>query len=472
MALVPLTVPTSSEHSRYKIEGSARLLNCYAEPTGSDAKASWTSYAPSGLDLWATVQASGTLTGPAGVRAMLATDDYLYVVAGRKITAISALGVQTVVATLPGDGDVYLARNRRSPTPEVAVVSDGTMRIITGTSIAAVTDPDLPPPTSVSTLDGYFLVPTTFDRVWISGEDDGTTYSALDFGRAQRQPDNTLFVLGAERDAMVFGERSVEWWNNSPDGSGNFPFVPIASINLGCAGAKTIVQLDRAVSWIANDGTVRLQDGYSGQRISTHTVERAIGTATTTIYGFGWTDQETGHAFLAWTCGTWTWVYNLRTGKWHEMQSYKRTNWRGFNAVSWRGMSLIGDYEDGRIYQVRASVFSEGGDPIITDMVLPILHSAPYGIRLNAIYIDAVPGVGNDPDAHPLLMVSTSTDGGKTFGAARLIELGDTGQHIRRLKTYRFGSFGPTGCAVKISCSASVARAISGVYADVDQLSK
>ena len=103
-----------------------------AEDTGDDAKAAWTVYAPAGLDIWNTVTASGT----GGVKAMLETDDYLYVVAGRKVSAIDLFGVVTLVTTLPSDGQAFLARNRRSPTPEVCLVSDGVGYIITGTSIS------------------------------------------------------------------------------------------------------------------------------------------------------------------------------------------------------------------------------------------------------------------------------------------------------------------------------------------------
>ncbi len=474
MPLVPVSIATQTNNARFKMEGSARLLNCYAEQTGDDAKAPWTVYANSGLDVWTTVPSTGTASGVTGVRAMLATDDYLYVVAGRNVTAISRLGVQTAIITLPGDGDVYLASNRRSPTPEVALVSDGVGRIITGTSIATITDADLPPPVSVSVLDGYFLFPTTFDRVFISGEDNGTAIAPLDFGRAQRQPDNTLFALGGERDAMIFGERTVEWWANSPDGSGGFPFVPISSINLGCAGAKTVVQLDRAVAWIANDGTARIQDGYSGRRISTHAQERMISSATTTIYGYGWNDTTTGHAWLAWTCDSWTISYNMRTGLWSERKSFQRSNWRGANAVRWMGMTLIGDYQTGAIYRVDRDVATEGGEPIIMEMIPPVVHSAPYGMRINALFVDAVTGVGTggslEENANPVLMVSTSNDGGQTFGAERRIELGVAGDRLRRLKTYRLGMFGPNGCTLRLACSASVARAISGLNIDADRL--
>lgn len=474
MTLAPISLAQSSSQARYKQEGSARQVNCYAEQTGDEAKSPWTIYAGSGLDLWGEVEYGGTTSGPTGIRAMLATDSYLYVVAGRILSAIDTLGVVTKIATLTGDGDVFLAANRRSPTPEVCLVSDGVGKIITGTTMTSITDGDLPAPVSVGVLDGYFLFATTFDRVFISGEDNGSSIGPLDFGRAQRQPDNTLLAIGGERDAVIFGERTVEWWSNSPDGSGNFPFVPVASINLGCKHAKSVVQLDRAIAWLANDGTIRLLDGYSGQRISTHTVERALSEAQGTIYGFGWNEPDTGHAWMAWTCENMTWCYNLRTGLWSERKSFRRPNWRGCHAVQWRGITLVGDYADGRIYQVRADKHDENGDPILMSAVLPVLHSAPYAIRLNALFVDAVTGVGTGAetqDADPSLVVSTSTDGGQTFGAGRLIKLGKSGGRIRRLKTYRLGMFGPQGCTIKLECSASVARAISGVTADVDRLS-
>lgn len=504
MGIIPLTLPTSSVPARYSMEGNSRLVNCYVEPTDG-AKAQQTIYAASGLDLETTVPNGGTASGPAGVRCMLATDDYLYVVAGRKVTAIDRFGVQTAIITLPGDGDVFMARNRRSPNTQVGLVSDGVYRVITGTTIATVTDPDLPPPTAISVIDGYFLLPTTFDRVFISGEDDATTISALDFGKAQKQPDATVYALGGERDAVIFGENSIEWWNDSPDGTGNFPFVPVANINLGCAGAKTVIQLDRAIAWLANDGTARLMDGYSGKRISDHPQERDFAKAQGTVYGFGYNDTSTGHAWLVWRCETWAWAYNLRTGLWNELkETGARSTWRGCNAVRWQNKTLIGDYEDGRIYRVDYKVNTWGGDPYTLEINLASAHVFPHKMRLNAIHIDAVTGVGlaspfakigddlgweiesigwdSEPlgwedasikpyeNEFPMLMLATSADGGLTFSANRHINLGRSGDRIRRLRSYRFGQFSTPGCTIRMSCSASVARAISGVSIDVDEL--
>lgn len=463
---IPVSLPTEYNPGRYNQDGSASLINAYAENTGTEAKARWVNYAVSGLDVWNSVTNSGTVTGITGVRAMLVTDSYLYVVAGRDVTAIDTLGVKTLITTLAADGAAYFARNRRSPTPEVCLVADGTGYIITGTSIATITDADLPPPTSVSVKDGYFLFPTTFDRIFISDEDNGSSIQPLMFGKAQAQPDNTLYWLGSERDSIVFGTNSVEWFSDSPDGTGGFPFVRVAAIDQGCAGAKTVIQLDRAVAMIASDGTVRIQEGYSFKRISNYAVERLIASVdASTILGFGWNEPATGHAFMAWTCDSFTVVYDLRTGKWHLRKSKGLNCWRGSCSVQWQGMTLIGDRTDGRIYKIAPDVMTEGGDPITMELILPIIHQAPYGLALDAIYVDMATGVGAgtlDEDRNPKIMISTSADGGVTFAAERLVEIGAGGQTQTTVKRFRFGDFGPQGVTIRLAVSASVKRAIMG----------
>ena len=466
MAYTAVALATQTNTARHGQDGTARLLNCYAEDTGSDAKAqSWTIYPNAGLDLWNTVQTGG-FSG--GVRAMIATEQYLYVVAGRVVSAINILGQSTVLLTLSGDGPVYLAKNRRQPTPEVCLVSDGVARLFTGLSVSTITDPDLPSPLAVSVSDGYFLFPAAFDRVFISAEDNGSSISSLDFGRAQRKPDATIFALGAERDVAVFGDQSVEIWRNSPDGTVSFPYTPVETISIGCKGAKTIAVLDRAIAWYASDGTIRMMDGYSGKVISTYSISRKLSTVRPSeITAFGWNEPDTGHAFLAWRSPSFTLVYNLRTGTWHERESYGRTSWRGGCAVEWRGKVLIGDAEDGRIYENRADVHTEGGEPIVMTCIPPSIHQAPGRFILDEIAIDAVTGTGSvtvlPHDSDPVVMLSVSQDGGKTFGVERHVRMGKAGERMVRLREHRFGRFGPHGATLKLSVSAAVARAFMGI---------
>jgi hypothetical protein len=73
-------------------------------------------------------------------------------------------------------------------------------------------------------------------------------------------------------------------------------------------------------------------------------------------------------------------------------------------------------------------------------------------------------------DRNPVLMLSASIDGGQTFGPERRIEIGPHGDRLKRVKEYRFGMFGPSGCALRLAISASVDRAISGLAIDAEKL--
>ena len=58
-----------------------------------------------------------------------------------------------------------------------------------------------------------------------------------------------------------------------------------------------------------------------------------------------------------------------------------------------------------------------------------------------------------------MVMMDVSRDGGATFGDQRMIELGEQGQRMTRVREYRFGQFTEIGAVFRLSCSAKAARA-------------
>ena len=315
MTWVPLALATKSSQSRYGYEGAGRLINCYAEATGTEGKNAFAVYATEGLDTWVT-PVSGRLW------AILRTDTMLYGVTGVTVWGIDLNDVITIISTLPIEGPCYLARNRRSPTTEIGLVTaqDNKYYVITGTGIVNVTTNLLGTPTSLDVRDGYFCLSTNFNRYQITGEDNATSLSVLDFGKAQRSPDEIMRVISTETDIVLMGPDSIEWHQNSPSTTVTFPFVPVANIELGLLSARAAVRLDRDVYWIASDGTVKRMEGYGGVTISEPALERAIGSVAdaSTIFAFAWNSRTLGHSFVAFSCPEWTWVYDVREGLWHE----------------------------------------------------------------------------------------------------------------------------------------------------------
>lgn len=473
MTWLPLALATKSNQTRFGFEGAGRLINAYAEATGDEAKNTFAVYATEGLDTRIT-------PAPGRVYCVLETESYLYGVSGVKVWAIDTSNVVTILGTLSAEGMCTMARNRKSPTTEVGLVSAGENKYytISATTMTLNTDPDLlGPPTCIAVKDGYFIIPTNFSRYFITGEDSATTIAATDFGKAQRTPGEITRVVDTETEIVLFKADGIEWHQNSPTSTATFPFVPIAAIDLGLGSAMAVTKLDRDIVFLASDGTIRRLVGYGAEPISTPSVQRAIGAVEdqSTISAFSWNSKTLGHSFVAFTCSQWTWVYDLSQGTWHERKSYGLDFWRVSTAFEWDGKLMAGDYSTGELYDMSGNYHDEGGDPLIMTVQCPPLDGFPYPIVVDALAIDATPGVGiNSPsqpaNENPQLMIDYSTDGGATFGTERRESMGALGQTNTTITATKFGMFRRNGVTWRFRCSAAVACGIQSARINVTKL--
>lgn len=471
MTWTPLALPNKSNRSRFGYEGAARLVNAYVESTGTDAKKTYAIYATEGLDTRFTPAFGKTW-------ALLATESYLYGVTGTSLWAIDTVGAVTIMATLPVEGPVTFARNRKSPTTQVGLVTaaDNKYYTISGTTETLNTDPDLAGlPSSIAVKDGHFIITSNFNRFFITGEDEATTIAAVDFGKAQRQPDEILRVIPTETEIGLFGTDSIEWHQNSPTGTESFPFVPVQSIDVGLLSAQAVVKLDREIIWLASDGTIKRMVGYEGEVISNPDVQRAICAVDdkSTISAFAWHSKSLGHSFVAFTCPQWTWVYDLREGVWHERQTYGRANWRVSAVVEWQGRVLAGDDVTGELYDMDGAYNDEGGEPLVVTVQTAPSDAFPYPVQVHGLALDVVPGVGvpgRPQDVEPHVMMSYSEDGGRTWAVERTASIGRAGATNARAKWLRLGMIRRNGRTWRFSVSAKVARGIQGAAIDVERL--
>ncbi len=451
---VPLTLGTGSNPGRYGYDGAARLINCYVEQRGPEGRAPFPIYAIDGLGEWSSVAASG------GVRAMLAMDNTLYVVVGRIVYAIDASGAETELGGLPSDGPVYMARNRRSPNPQIAVVCDGIYKMISGSVLTDVNDADLPPPSSVTHLDGYFVFGVSNGRMYASAIDDGNDIAALDFAAAEGNPDDIVMVTTRGRELLAVGSKSTEFWSNTAQD--NFAFSRANSIEIGCLSGKSVASISQTIAFVAHDGTIRILDGYTPQRISNHAVERFIADTTdkSTLVATSWSDR--GHSFYCLSSPIGTWTYDMTTQLWHERKSYGLDRWRVSCVERFGDQLIAGHYDEGTLYTMSPGVYAEGGDPILMEVRPSAIHAHPNKMVLHRLDVDVVPGVGLNTtatqNADPQLMIDTSEDGGDTFGGERSVALGTINQKLTTVSANRFGMIRATGKGLRLRCSADVVR--------------
>lgn len=462
--IVPIALGVRSNRSRYGHEGDARLINCYVEVIGEEGKTPTPVYAIDGLKSWAT-------TSAANVRAMLALPTTLYAVVGRSIVAYDTTGNETVIGGIIGDGLVTMARNRAAST-QVGICADGIFKIAVGNAVVSVTDADLPPANSVTHFDGYFVLTIDDGRFFVTALNDGTSIDGLDFAKAEANPDGLVRGAVRNRDLVLFGTKSTEFWSNT--GGEDFPFTRTTSVDRGCLAPGSVADLDQTLAFVADDGTVRRLDGYNATRISTHDLERLIDKDPNKedITGFAW--QRNGHSFYCISGTDWTRTYDATTGLWHERESYRLGRWRCSAYALFNGKHLFGDYQAAAIYEGDPDTKSEAGSPIVMTIQTPQVHAYPYKLRFNRVFADVIPGVGlNTTDPHnddPKLILDYSEDGGHNWSSERHLTVGMIGQSKVRAYARRLGLSKEDGRILRLRMSADVVKGITGLSIDVDKV--
>ena len=465
--IVPISLGTRSNPARFKQGGSARLINWYAESAGQEGKVPYPIYACDGLEGFALLTSAD-----GGVRAAISVDGVLYCVAGTRAYKVTPSGLVTLLGSMSIDetAPVYMARNRRS-VPDIAIVCDGLMYNIRASVLTQVTDADLLAPTSLSFVDGYFVIGTANNTWQIGAIDDATAWDALDYTRADANPDAVVVVSALQSQAVIFGELSTEFHRNT--GAADFPFEKVTSIDIGVVAAGSVQAVEQTLAFVGHDRTVRMLNGYDAVRISTNAVERSIEDLSDRSMIKSATWVKDGHTFYAITSDDWTWVYDTSTQLWHERKSYGQANWKVSTVTAFDGRLIAGDATTGVIYEMSSDFYDEAGSPLVSEIILPPVHAFPYPLIFNALYLDVQTGVGTGQgdaqDIDPEIMVEWSEDGGDTFAGQRMLKLGEQGRSTTRVRTYRLGQSKEDGRVFKISMSAKVARALYGVSVDFDR---
>ena len=466
MAIRQIELGRSSNPGRYGQDGNTRLINCYAEHAGPEGKMQWPLYGSDGLATFSTL---GTTSG---VRAMLPLDSALYVVAGRLVYSVDLTGTATVLGGLPTDGPVHMAANSREMGQQVGIASDGVFGVIDNGLLDLYQDANLRGPNSVAVVDDYTLTSAGRGYWQVSGQNNMKSWDALETANAESYPDGLVRIIAHEREAMLIGTESVEWWRNT--GAADFSFGRVATKQIGTVSGSSAARVGETVLWIDHENHVRARSGYGGKVVSNNAVTDAISGVTdkSTIKGFGWARGK--HSFYAIRHANWCWVYDLYTGFWHERQSHNSSTWRIGDVCRFSGKTIAADATTGTLYEMSDAYYDEAGQPLVMTWQPPMVHGYPRGVKLNTLFVDMIGGVGavssDADDVTPQLAVRHSYDGGNNWSSVRHENIGVAGDRLKRIKMRRFGKSPEDGFQFQLSVSASVAKGVTAMAVDAEPL--
>ena len=307
-------------------------------------------------------------------------------------------------------------------------------------------------------VDNYFVYNRPSSQQWgasgvLSPISGNTSFSSKD-----GSPDNLVALIVDHREVYLMGENSSEVWTDV--GGNPFPFQRIPGTNTqhGIAAKFSVARFGDSFCYVSrnNRGQAQIMQmkGYVPTRISNHAVENSI----TNQYvddAIAWTYQLEGHECYVVSFPTLelTWAYDLASGMWHKWLYTNNdgtyTRHRGNCCAVFQGLVLVGDYQDGSIYEIDKNNYTDNGQNTRRLRRAPHLVSDFQRQYFDELQIQFQPGVGltgittplnNEVvGADPQAMLRWSNDGGSTWSKEYWTSIGLIGKYKNRAIWRRLG---------------------------------
>ena len=346
---------------------------------------------------------------------------------------------------------------------------------------------------SVDIVDNYFVYNNPGTQQWGASNLLSPISSSLSYAFKDAAPDKLVALIADHREIYLMGEVSSEVWTDV--GAFPFPFqrIPGTSTQHGIAAPQSLYRLGNSFAYVSRNNRGQAQimqmNGYVPQRISTHAVENTlvnqeVGDAIAFTY------QLEGHEVYVVTfpsIGTYglTWAFDSTTQLWHKWLYWdgnEFTRHRANCSALFQGMVLVGDYANGKIYELDPSNYTDDTNTIRRLRRAPHLTTDLQRQYFDELQIQFQPGVGttgfsttigvqffNDPltitpteiftipanetytigvpaeissistTTSPQAMLRWSNDGGSTWSREYWVSIGQMGKYKNRAIWRRLG---------------------------------
>lgn len=306
----------------------------------------------------------------------------------------------------------------------------------------------------------------------------GSAFDSLDIAAKTGSADNIVAAPTVHGELWLIGELTTEVWYDA--GAADFAYQRIqgAFVDHGCAAPYSIASVDISLLWLSQDRQgnciVLMTEGYSVRRVSVHALEQEWQGYDTISDAIGYVFQIEGHAFfrLTFPNADKSFDFDISENQWHRVASIDG------NGVFHRHRSncfafaydkvLVGDYQNGNLYEMGTEFFTDNGIDIPRVRSFP--HIVKDGKRQRHLNFQADMATGQiaegDTSTAPQVFLSWSDDKGFSFGNPVAQSMGGPGQYIVSPQWNRLGY--ARDRVYRLSWSANSDTALQGCWVQVD----
>ena len=332
----------------------------------------------------------------------------------------------------------------------------------------------------VDVVDNYFVYNKPNSQEFATSNLLQTLTYSLSFSSKDGSPDQLVSLIVDHREVYLLGETSSEVWVDV----GSYPFplqrIPGTSTQHGIIAKFSISRVGNSFAYLSRNsrgqGQIVMMNGYVPTRISTHAVENTIVNQKIDD-ARSWTYQLEGHEVyvISFPSLDLTWAFDVTTGMWHKWlwvdnyNNYHRH--RGNCAATFNGKVYVGDWQNGNIYYLDPTNYTDNGQEIRRLRRAPHLVSDLQRQYFDELQIQFQPAVGlnqtastsstgaiagvaiaglaiagttgattqNTAGVNPQAMLRWSSDGGSTWSNEHWVSIGKQGKYKNRAIWRRLG---------------------------------
>ena len=383
----------------------------------------------------------------------------------------TGLTLNLTFGTGTGGAGNYVVNNSQS-------VASETMYALNFTTMPS-TDGAFSGATIVDVVDNYFVYNDPNTQKWAASNLLSPVTNPLSFASKFTSPDNLVSLIADHGQVYLLGENTSEVWSDV----GTYPFafqrIPGSSSQHGISAPFSIARAGNSFIYLSKNtrgqAEIVMMNGYFPSRISTHAVENTLVDKYIND-AVAYTYQLEGHETYVISFPTLdlTWAYDFTTQLWHKwlwsdsFGNYHRH--RSNCGCLFQNVYLVGDYQNGQIYQLDPTNYTDNGDTIrrlrraphlVTDLQRQYFDELQIqfqpGVGLSGLTqnsyapTNGVAGVGvaglaicgtssiQTLGANPQAMLRWSNDGGSTWSNEHWSTIGLQGAYQNRIIWRRLG---------------------------------
>lgn len=369
-----------------------------------------------------------------------------------------------------------------------AVIVDGTygyLYNLTTRAFSQITSSSfLGNPVSVAYIDGWWIFNEKGTAVFYTAQAPySTVWNASFFALADSSSDLLVGLIENKEELWLIKERTAEIWYDA--GGQFFAFQRLVGtpIQTGCNAPYSIARLtsegQESLMWLGRsergENIIIRTYGFTPRVVSTPAVSNAIAAMTMTSDALAYTYEEGAHEFyvINFPSADQTWVYDATMPPhlaWTQRLSYdpyadKFHRHRSNCFMNFAGMRIVGDYQNGALYQMTRAVQNDAGWPIKARRRSPYIWNKDNRERvaMQRLQVEFAPGQGaaSGLGANPQAYLRISRDYGTTYGQPSARPMGSTGRYTNRCFWNNLGF--SRGAVAQIEVIAPVNRDITGV---------